>query len=83
MKIERIAVYGLDLPFKEGAYRCRNRTEHGFLSTLVEITTDAGLSGWGEVAPLGAFYSEAFAGGVRAGSRCWPPSSWAPTRARS
>ena len=45
MKIERIAVYGLDLPFKEGAYRCRNRTEHGFLSTLVEITTDAGLSG--------------------------------------
>ena len=41
MKIERISVYALDLPFAEGAYRCRNRTESGFASTLVEIETDA------------------------------------------
>jgi L-alanine-DL-glutamate epimerase-like enolase superfamily enzyme len=73
MKIERISVYGLELPFKEGAYRCRNRTEHGFASTLVEIETDAGLTGWGEVAPLGAFYSEAFASGVRAGLQVLAP----------
>ncbi len=58
MKILRIAVYGLELPFTDGEYRCRNRTEHGFTSTLVEIETDAGVSGWGEVAPLGAFYSD-------------------------
>ncbi len=67
MKITRIAAYGLELPFKEGSYRCRNRTETGQTSTIVEIGTDAGLAGWGEIAPLGAFYSEAFAGGVRAG----------------
>ena len=73
MRIERISAYGLDLPFKEGAYRCRNRTEHGFASTLVEIETDSGLAGWGEVAPLGAFYSEAFTGGVRAGLEVLAP----------
>ena len=73
MKITRISAYALDLPFREGAYRCRNRTEHGFASTLVEIETDAGLAGWGEVAPLGAFYSEAFAGSVRAGLEVLAP----------
>ncbi|MBT5433869.1 MAG: mandelate racemase/muconate lactonizing enzyme family protein [Alphaproteobacteria bacterium] len=73
MKIVRIAAYGLELPFKEGSYRCRNRTEPGQTSTMVEITTDEGLTGWGEVAPLGAFYSEAFAGGVRAGLHVLAP----------
>ncbi len=67
MKITRIAAYGLELPFREGAYRCRNRTETGQTSTMVAISTDSGLTGWGEIAPLGAFYSEAFAGGARAG----------------
>ena len=73
MKITRIAAYGLELPFEDGAYRCRNRTERGQTSTLVEIGTDAGLVGWGEIAPLGAFYSEAFAGGARAGLRVLAP----------
>ena len=73
MRIRRIAAYHQDQPFKEGAYRCRNRTETRFVSTLVEIETDAGLTGWGEVAPLGAFYSEAFAGGVRAGLEVLAP----------
>jgi len=73
MKIERISVYGLELPFKDGAYRCRNRTETGMTSTVVEIETDAGVTGWGEIAPLGAFYSEAFAGSVRAGLRVLAP----------
>ena len=48
-------------------------TETGFISTLVAIESDAGLNGWGEVAPLGAFYSEAFAGGVRAGLEVLAP----------
>ncbi len=67
MKITRIVVYGQEQPFRAGPYRCRNRSEAGFLSTLVEIRSSEGLSGWGEIAPLGAFYSEAFAEGVRAG----------------
>lgn len=67
MRIDRIRAWALELPFRDGAYRCRNRTEHGMSTTIVALSTDAGLTGWGEVAPLGAFYSEAFAGGVRAG----------------
>ena len=30
-------------------------------------STDAGLTGWGEVCPLGPFYLPAYAAGVRAG----------------
>ncbi len=67
MKITRISVHGLDLPFREGAYRCRNHTEHGQTTSMVRIDSDEGISGWGEIAPLGAFYSEAFTGSVRAG----------------
>ena len=62
-----------DLPFRDGAYRCRNRSESGLTSTIVEIETDAGISGWGEIAPLGAFYSEAFTGGIRAGIETLAP----------
>ncbi|MCE2520293.1 MAG: mandelate racemase/muconate lactonizing enzyme family protein [Alphaproteobacteria bacterium] len=67
MKIIRISLHGLELPFREGAYRCRNHTEYGQTATIVRIDTDEGITGWGEIAPLGAFYSEAFTGGVRAG----------------
>lgn len=73
MKITRIAAYGLELPFRDGPYRCRNRAEDGLTSTIIEIETDAGLSGWGEIAPLGAFYSEAFTGSVRAGIEILAP----------
>ena len=34
---------------------------------VVAIDTDEGLVGWGEMAPLGSFYSPAFAAGARAG----------------
>lgn len=73
MKITRISVHGLELPYREQSYRCRNHTEYGQTATMVEIVTDEGLSGWGEVTPLGAFYSEAFAGGVRAGLKILAP----------
>jgi L-alanine-DL-glutamate epimerase-like enolase superfamily enzyme len=39
----------------------------GFDSLVVAVETDEGLVGWGEMAPLGSFYSEAFASGARAG----------------
>ena len=34
---------------------------------MVEVETDAGVTGWGEVCPLGPFYLPAYANGVRAG----------------
>jgi L-alanine-DL-glutamate epimerase-like enolase superfamily enzyme len=38
-------------------------------STVVQIDTEAGVTGYGEVCPLGPFYLPADADGVRAGTR--------------
>ena len=38
-----------------------------FDSTLVEVETDAGVTGWGEVCPLGPFYLPAYGPGARTG----------------
>src|SRR5262249_30133935 len=67
MKITRAAAYRQFQPFADGPYKCRGHVEHGFDSTIVKLDTDTGLTGWGELAPLGSFYAEAFAAGVRAG----------------
>ncbi|MCU1359214.1 MAG: ykfB, partial [Ilumatobacteraceae bacterium] len=45
----------------------------GFDSTIVRIDTDDGLSGWGEMAPLGSFYDPSFVGGAREGLRILAP----------
>jgi L-alanine-DL-glutamate epimerase-like enolase superfamily enzyme len=67
MRITRAAAYRQFQPFADGPYKCRGHAEEGFDSTIVMLETDAGLTGWGEMAPLGSFYAEAFAAGVRAG----------------
>jgi cis-L-3-hydroxyproline dehydratase len=67
MKIARAAAYRQFQPFADGPYKCRGHSEDGFDSTIVSLETDTGLVGWGEMAPLGSFYAEAFAAGVRAG----------------
>jgi len=67
MKIVAARVYRQQQNFIAGEYRCRGHSESGFDSTLVELETDGGLHGWGEMAPLGAFYSAAFSEGARAG----------------
>ncbi|MEM7172582.1 MAG: mandelate racemase/muconate lactonizing enzyme family protein, partial [Pseudomonadota bacterium] len=66
MKIIGAAAYRQFQPFSDGPYRCRGQTEAGFDSTILRLDSDSGLTGWGEMAPLGTFYSEAFAAGVRA-----------------
>ena len=38
-----------------------------FDSTVVAVETDAGITGYGEVCPLGPFYLPAYAAGARAG----------------
>jgi L-alanine-DL-glutamate epimerase-like enolase superfamily enzyme len=68
MKITRITVYRVELPLHEGTYKWSGgKSVTVFDSTVVGVETDAGLTGWGEVCPLGPAYLAAYAGGVRAG----------------
>ncbi len=68
MRITRITAYQVDLPLHEGSYKWSGgKSVSVFDSTVVGVETDAGVTGWGEVCPLGPAYLAAYAGGVRAG----------------
>jgi len=68
MKITGIRVYQVDLPLHEGNYAWSGGKSVGiFDSTVVEVVTDEGLSGFGECCPLGPVYLPSYARGVRAG----------------
>jgi len=68
MKITSIAAHRVDLPLKEGRYAWSGgKSVSVFDATVVAVGTDAGITGWGEVCPLGPFYLPAYARGVRAG----------------
>ena len=54
MQISRIDVFQVDLPYAGGAYRLSGgRTYTSFDATIVRVTTDDGLVGWGESTPFG------------------------------
>ncbi|MCY3832071.1 MAG: mandelate racemase/muconate lactonizing enzyme family protein [Chloroflexi bacterium] len=83
MKIERIAAYQVDLPLREGSYKWSGgKSVEVFDSTIIRVDTDSGISGYGEVCPLGPFYLPAYAAGVRAGIQELAPHllGWDPTR---
>lgn len=68
MKITRILAYRVDLPLHEGSYKWSGgKSVSVFDSTVVAVETDAGITGFGEVCPLGPFYLPAYAAGARAG----------------
>ncbi len=68
MKITAIKAWQVDLPLKEGRYSWSNGNfVEVFDSTVVEITTDEGLTGYAECCPLGSAYLPSYAIGVRAG----------------
>ncbi len=68
MKITRIVAYRVDLPLHEGSYKWSGgKSVNVFDSTIVQVETDTGMVGYGEVCPLGPFYLPAYANGVRAG----------------
>ena len=68
MKIARIEMFQLDLPYAGGSYRLSGgRTYTAFDGTFVCVTTDTGLQGWGESTPFGPNYIAAHGRGVRAG----------------
>jgi L-alanine-DL-glutamate epimerase-like enolase superfamily enzyme len=68
MEITRIRAYRVELPLHEGSYKWSGgKSVSIFDSTIVEVSTDAGVTGWGEVCPLGPFYLPAYGPGARAG----------------
>ncbi|WP_027164539.1 mandelate racemase/muconate lactonizing enzyme family protein [Mesorhizobium sp. WSM3224] len=68
MKIKSIKAYHVVQPFADGPYRMsKGRVADCFDAVIVAITSDSGVTGWGEMAPLGNFYSAAFPAGTRAG----------------
>ena len=68
MKITRILAYRVELPLHEGSYKWSGgKSVSVFDSTIVAIETDQGITGYGEVCPLGPFYLPAYAQGARTG----------------
>jgi L-alanine-DL-glutamate epimerase-like enolase superfamily enzyme len=68
MHITEIKAYCVELPLREGSYKWSGgRSVEVFDATVVEVTTDAGISGYGEVCPLGPAYLPAYAAGARTG----------------
>jgi cis-L-3-hydroxyproline dehydratase len=68
MKITKISAYKVDLPLHEGSYKWSGGNSVAvFDSTVVAVETDAGITGFGEVCPLGSAYLPAYANGARTG----------------
>ncbi|MBM3796034.1 MAG: mandelate racemase, partial [Acidobacteria bacterium] len=68
MIIARIKCYQVGLPLHEGSYKWSGRNSvQVFDSTVVEVETNEGVTGYGEICPLGAAYLPAYAAGARTG----------------
>ena len=68
MRIIEISVYRVELPLYEGSYNWSGgNTVAVFDSTIVAMKTDAGITGYGEICPLGPAYLPAYAEGARTG----------------
>lgn len=67
MKITKVSLYQVDLPLKEGSYSWSTQSFAAFDSTVLLVETDGGITGVGEVCPLGPSYLAAYAEGARAG----------------
>ncbi len=68
MKISSVDVYQVDLPYANGVYRLSGgRTYESFDATIVKVSTDTGIVGWGESTPFGGTYVAAHSKGVRTG----------------
>ena len=75
MKITRITGYQVNLPLHEGSYKWSGgNSVEVFDSTVVAVDTDEGITGYGEVCPLGPAYLPAYANGARTGIREIGPS---------
>jgi len=68
VRITGIRMFQVDLPLHEGSYKWSGGNSVSvFDATVVAVDTDEGLTGWGEVCPLGPAYHPAYARGARTG----------------
>jgi len=68
VKITGITAYRVELPLHEGSYKWSGgNSVDVFDATVVAVSTDAGITGYGEVCPLGPAYLPAYAAGARTG----------------
>jgi cis-L-3-hydroxyproline dehydratase len=75
MRICGIQAYRVELPLHEGAYKWSGGNSVSvFDSTVVAIETDQGVTGYGEICPLGPAYLQAYAAGARTGIAALAPS---------
>lgn len=75
MKIDRFDVFQVNLEGTNGGQHLSGGRVYALLdATILKVTTDAGVIGWGESVPWGSNYLPAFAEGVRAGFRVILPS---------
>lgn len=67
MRIARIELHTVDLPYAGGTYLLSGgRSYRSFGSTVVHLVCDDGTEGWGESTPFGATYIAAHPAGTRA-----------------
>jgi 4-hydroxyproline betaine 2-epimerase len=66
LRITEIHVYQMDLPFGGKVYRMSEGSYTSLDSTIVQIVSDTGISGWGETCPVGPTYAPEHALGARA-----------------
>jgi L-alanine-DL-glutamate epimerase-like enolase superfamily enzyme len=75
MHIVAIHAYRVVLPLCEGSYQWSSgKSVEAFDSTVVAIETDVGVTGFGEICPLGPNYLPAYAEGARVGIQTIAPS---------
>ncbi|MFC5139198.1 mandelate racemase/muconate lactonizing enzyme family protein [Actinomycetospora rhizophila] len=75
MRITRIALHEVELPYAGGVYRLSGgRSYTSFDASIVRLTCDDGTDGWGESTPFGSTYVAAHPAGTRAGIALLAPA---------
>jgi cis-L-3-hydroxyproline dehydratase len=67
MRVTRVRAFRQRQPFRRGTYAMGHVGSAAFDSVIVALDTDAGVTGWGEIAVISPVYAESFAGGAVAG----------------
>ena len=79
-RVDRMEVYNCPLTYAHGTYvMSANRTITTLESTVVVLRTAEGVSGYGEICPLGTTYLPSSAAGARAALREVAERWWART----